>query len=784
MSSNNTTEEWNPLSMKPPTIEITPPDDEVVEETRIEVVGNQSTTTATTVNEETVTPPLNQTPRSIDHDMTSQEATQLLEEQHQEEEHVKEPEVIVQEEGEEETIQSTNGQSTASQVTTITILVKCDQCEGNSTIYCAECLQHLCEVHAEAHKTATKTQNHAVRSPSEDTTAHQREQRARKICAVHQKRYSMICNTCDSCYICKDCAITTHRSHDFIFIRDATKSIDHRFDVLTKETSRRIDTVLEKMTSIDNTIDSIEKQKEFELSILQEAYEALQKKLQERRDTIELELKEQCIVKIEKLLKVKKQLQSLVDISIANKELLKFEDEFETLEKEDAVADKYLQLIEVLKEPIPVYEKNTLRLLVDPYETLLQIAKWGQVVDQIPHPSCCIVSGEGISKATIGNSAQFDIELLTSNGTPVSDCEPSVIIELIAHDSEELTECRIEKRNLEGSFTVYYIPKLKGEYKISVLANGQHIAKSPYKVSVGQMQITDQSIFECTRVIGVMGDAPGHFNKPYFVAVRPDNGDVYVSDYNNNRIQVFGSNLEYKTSFGTKGNEEGKFKNPLGIAFDSRSNIVVCDYANHRVQVFDPDFNFVRLFGCEGMRNAQFKYPCGVTVDSEDNIYVVDKGNHRIQVFSSDGVFKRTFGSRGYDGSEFNFPWDIKVNMEGQVFVSDEDNSRIQVLDRTGQFLFQIGEQGNLLGQLYQPRSISLLERGEHQYLIVCDRNNHRIQIFNAHDGTFISSFGSHGSDQGQFGEPCGVAILKDGRIVVSEKEGRSQHRVQMFTVR
>ena len=400
------------------------------------------------------------------------------------------------------------------------------------------------------------------------------------------------------------------------------------------------------------------------------------------------------------------------------------------------------------------------------------------VIDLVPDPDSCVVVGEGITTATVGTQTQFTIELRSSNHMLLNDSD--VIVNITG---PEITPFKVEKQGEEGIFCVSYTPTMKGEYKLSVMSNGIHICNSPYSVLVGQIQITKTSIFESYIINGEMGDAPGQFDKPYFVIVEKESGDIYVSDYNNNRVQVFDSNLEFKRNFGSKGMAEGQFKNPLGMAFDSKGNIIVCDYSNHRVQMFDRKFQFVRSFGCEGMRNAQFKYPCGVSVDSEDNIYVVDKGNHRVQVFSNQGVFKRTFGGRGMGASQFNFPWDIEVSRDGTLFISDEDNNRIQVLDNQGKYLFHIGEQGAERGQFNQPRSICLFERGEHRYLIVCDRNNHRVQIFNSIDGTFISSFGSHGPQQGEFGEPCGVAVGNNGNIIVSEK-GRGQHRLQLFTLR
>ena len=65
-----------------------------------------------------------------------------------------------------------------------------------------------------------------------------------------------------------------------------------------------------------------------------------------------------------------------------------------------------------------------------------------------------------------------------------------------------------------------------------------------------------------------------------------------MTDGGNTRIQVFDSDGNHEMSFGSRGNDDGKFSNPQGIAIDSANNTVyVADTANNRIQVFDSDGN-------------------------------------------------------------------------------------------------------------------------------------------------------------------------------------------------
>ena len=45
-------------------------------------------------------------------------------------------------------------------------------------------------------------------------------------------------------------------------------------------------------------------------------------------------------------------------------------------------------------------------------------------------------------------------------------------------------------------------------------------------------------------------------------------------------------------------------------------------------------------------------------------------------------------------------------------------------------------------------------------------------------NGEFVAKFGSQGSELGEFNLPCSIAVLSDGRIVVSDY---ANHRIQIF---
>lgn len=175
------------------------------------------------------------------------------------------------------------------------------------------------------------------------------------------------------------------------------------------------------------------------------------------------------------------------------------------------------------------------------------------------------------------------------------------------------------------------------------------------------------------------------------------------------------------------------------VAVDSRDRVYVFNRGPAPVVVFDADGTYLHSWGA-----GEFDGPHGILITADDQLWLVDRDGHCVQRRDLDGNLLQAIGVRGratpaYSGEPFNQPTDVAVHAPtGDVFVADGyGNSHIHKYSAEGRHLRSWGGTGDGPGQLSNPHSLCLL--GD-DTLVVCDRENYRLQFFDL-DGNLLDQW-------------------------------------------
>ncbi len=76
----------------------------------------------------------------------------------------------------------------------------------------------------------------------------------------------------------------------------------------------------------------------------------------------------------------------------------------------------------------------------------------------------------------------------------------------------------------------------------------------------------------------------------------------------------------------------GELAYPYGLVLDDEGQVYVTEYGNHRVQKFSPEGESLGCWGTNGRQPGEVLSPWALVRDSGGLTYVLDTGNNRVQV--------------------------------------------------------------------------------------------------------------------------------------------------------
>ena len=181
-------------------------------------------------------------------------------------------------------------------------------------------------------------------------------------------------------------------------------------------------------------------------------------------------------------------------------------------------------------------------------------------------------------------------------------------------------------------------------------------------------------------------------------------GNTFISDgYINSRVAKVDKNGNWLMSFGEPGNGPGQLNTPHSIATDAQGNVYVADRGNRRIQVFDNNGKFLRIITIDVPFDPSIRPAIGnmpgprapganqtmapgapwavcITPGPTQYLYASDAYPGRVYKLSLDGKVLGYLGVSGKQLKQFGWIHEIACPSENEIYVGELLNWRVQKL--------------------------------------------------------------------------------------------------------
>lgn len=264
---------------------------------------------------------------------------------------------------------------------------------------------------------------------------------------------------------------------------------------------------------------------------------------------------------------------------------------------------------------------------------------------------------------------------------------------------------------------------------------------------------------------GSQGAGNGQFKVLTDIATDPTDGSLWATDDENNRIQHFSAAGAYLGQFPS-------CLDPGAVELNASGDLFVACSGSGSVRRYSDSGTLLKTLATFGAGNAQVRFPLDLAFDHQGNLLVADNENDRLVKFDSAGNWLKAIplGTWGR-------PWGLAVAANGNILVAEPLAQRVSILDPNGTRVDSFGSMGTQQGEFDRPTDVEVDHNG---YIFVSDPGNRRVQVFNP-QAEYVAQFGEPGTGAGQFSTDHWMRIATNagGEIFVTDQGGS---RVQLWT--
>uniref|UniRef100_A0A8C3G4M6 RING-type E3 ubiquitin transferase n=1 Tax=Cyclopterus lumpus TaxID=8103 RepID=A0A8C3G4M6_CYCLU len=558
----------------------------------------------------------------------------------------------------------------------------------------------------------------------------------------------LFCSACESA-LCEDC-VPDHEEHPKVPLSQALEQ--HRSSL-----QERLPQISDALSFVKEILQQLTNQRAFIEEDIQSSFEDLHKQLDVRKSVLLMELEVTYRLK-QKVLQA--QVDSLVrgegDLAASctqTEEALAGEACAASMQAEQELQER-LGGLAGLGLPCQPEENDQLDLLLETDGLRKSIHNLGTIVTTSAVASQSEAMGAGLEQCIVGHPASVTIVTRDKSGGACKSGNAILSAEVFTPDGSIVDGEIVDHKN--GTYEFVYTVPNEGDFSLALRLYDQHIKGSPFKLTINrileaevegakrrgkspgqkkkgskrassalgtprrktQNPIEDDLIFR----IGTKGRNKGEFTNLQGVAAS-STGRILIADSNNQCVQIFSNEGEFKTRFGMRGRSPGQLQRPTGVAVHPTGDIIIADYDNKWVSIFTSEGKYKDILML-GIFSDLGSGPHFAAVNNNNEIIVTDFHNHSVKVFTPEGELVLKFGSNGEGNGQFNAPTGVAVDVNGNIIVADWGNSRIQVFDGSGSFLSYINTSAD---PLYGPQGLALTSDG---HVVVADSGNHCFKVY------------------------------------------------------
>lgn len=199
-------------------------------------------------------------------------------------------------------------------------------------------------------------------------------------------------------------------------------------------------------------------------------------------------------------------------------------------------------------------------------------------------------------------------------------------------------------------------------------------------------------------------------------------GNIYIIDRGQHQLLKFFPDGKPMKQIGGFGRGTEQFDDPRDVNAHTTLNVFVADYNNNRVVRFDRRLNFIGALPSVWEEPYKFERVRSIAVSSQYDLFLLEDGGKRIMKFSRFQEPKESFGGVHETYGQLLEPAQLTLEDNKRLFVSDPAQKAVVVFDYLGNFLSDIFHP-----DLKHPDGIYW---GDDEQLYVADRETSTILIF------------------------------------------------------